>query len=1073
MSFKTKLKYIALTSLAIFSLGGVVFGSFAWFQTAMPVDTDYNIGGESLEAYFAYGDGTEQHPYGISTFTHLRNLAWLQYNGSFKNNSGEQIQCYFELANDIDCTGKTLPPIGTEEYPFIGHFSGIQSTDQSQTVHSIQNLTVSNKEVFSDKPATITDYTQPEIVGLFGVVGKLNDKPVTSNSYDSSINKLVDFVIEDITVESKTTSTLIGIAAGYSNGEMSNVSVKGTATLDVGGQSHTAKAGFHNQLTDYGLVGYTTNVGGQGTYKQELSQYYHKGDSSGGDSSGGDGNNWGGTLRFDEYNSWIYSIFEKGNALTTNPYNSNYRVLKTVNNSSSGNEEYKIDYTAVHAQSWIDPLYDYEYYFHYEGNTSSGSTPSFFYIYLKADGNEGGYMRYTNNSFYEIEKWEVNNNAYYSHSFFGIKAFKLTLKRDYTNNGNNYRTIYLNKYNSKANSYQFALYSTESGHDSTDKIGNWMYYKTSAADPVYRLRDGCYLPLKLNSFSSVYSDISSKNTGYLVGKSVNNSANGSPKLGSYNISSISKSINAGSTSTYSDANCEIITYDTASSSWVRIKDSHNQNSSNTNLNSAVSTTKTPSELKLMKYEAYESQDITVIEKPESPLARNSLKAMLTGANRINGLHFDGGAISSSAITSVSHAMINGNETSLDFAKGSLDFSLKKQGYINFFAGTYNQTNASSNFFSLYKVDRSSGFVLNEIFKIYENTASTSDDDKYYYEYDANGNSHSSGTKGSLVFDVNTALRLNASGNTSTSSNYAIAQNALFYFEIPIDKGEYAMGMVSAGSMDSSVVQGAYMIYLDIGASAQELVSNEVKAYAITTTSTSYTYPLGVDFAATTISGNGGESICICIATNKQGVVVFTIDSVEHDIGIDDETTPISSFSYKSANCTDSDPPAASGEFSLSGDTISGPAAASTVITRVLTIDIQLIGNNAHHYVAKVTDELNAQGTITSSDFVLSTDGGSFQTSTQSAIETILAQAYAELNLSGGQNKTNLRELTKIATLTRESGTGEFTAEYNTANCTEDTINVTVTSNGATYSIAVISGYHLTIGNNTYDGPYPS
>ena len=128
---------VALTVVATFS------ATIAWYETAIRFDDkDADVTGSSMGAYFDYGNGTDaENAYGIRTPRQLYNLAWLQYLGYFnkiKNNASEQV--YFELADDIDMTGWTLPPIGTTNYPFIGNFNGNGKV--------ISNLNVSN--FFSD-----------------------------------------------------------------------------------------------------------------------------------------------------------------------------------------------------------------------------------------------------------------------------------------------------------------------------------------------------------------------------------------------------------------------------------------------------------------------------------------------------------------------------------------------------------------------------------------------------------------------------------------------------------------------------------------------------------------------------------------------------------------------------------------------------------------------------------------------------------------------------------------------------------------------------------------------------------
>ena len=269
---KIKRRAPLLFALSLLSTVAAATGTFAWFYSVNKI-TNINGRGATDSAYFAYGKGTEEEPFGIADVRHLNNLAWLQYNGNFDNN-----HFYFELANDINMSGSqyVIPPIGTEEHPFIGVFDG--------NGHTINNIKITNDaNSFTNKPTKITyNQSKAEIVGFFGVVGELDD-----DSYSSSVNTLKDVTLDNLTVESKTSNTLIGLAAGYVNADISGVKV-GTSKITVNGNS--AKS-YTNNLSDYGLVGYTTKTASLGSYQQKLSNYY---DSS----TTGDDAGWGGSIDF-------------------------------------------------------------------------------------------------------------------------------------------------------------------------------------------------------------------------------------------------------------------------------------------------------------------------------------------------------------------------------------------------------------------------------------------------------------------------------------------------------------------------------------------------------------------------------------------------------------------------------------------------------------------------------------------------------------------------------------------------------------------------------------------------------
>ena len=268
---KRTTKIFALTSMSGIGMVAAFAATIAWFMTSIKIN-QINGTGYTDAAYFAYGTGTAEDPFGIADTRHLNNLAWLQYNGNF--DSGH---FYFELANDINADGSeyVIPPIGTESHPFKGVFDG--------QGYTISNIKVTNdSSEFSKKPHNIS-YSQSdaEVVGFFGVVGNLEDE-----AYDSQVNSLHNVTLDNLTVESKTQNTLIGLAAGYINADMSGVKV-GTSTIKTQGQA--AKTAYTDKLSDYGLVGYTTKTGSSGTFEQRLSQYYNS-------KSDGDDPGWGGSI---------------------------------------------------------------------------------------------------------------------------------------------------------------------------------------------------------------------------------------------------------------------------------------------------------------------------------------------------------------------------------------------------------------------------------------------------------------------------------------------------------------------------------------------------------------------------------------------------------------------------------------------------------------------------------------------------------------------------------------------------------------------------------------------------------
>lgn len=254
-----------LISLASLSMAT---STFSWLSYLVSIDNSYSsdnkIDGSTLGAYFAYGNGIPvtvgpgNRVYGINKPRHLYNLAWLQYLGYFNkvgDNGNLANQFYFEidpnLEGELDMTGWVLPPIGTESHPFIGNFNGNGKV--------ISNLTISNEfGDFNTHPSEVTSekYNQPDIVGFFGVVGNKNGL----EGYSSSTNEISTLGLKDLTVETASSTTLVGLAAGYVDAEIKNVAIE-NPTLIVSNQGATKYSeSLTNNISDYLAVGYCNDT---------------------------------------------------------------------------------------------------------------------------------------------------------------------------------------------------------------------------------------------------------------------------------------------------------------------------------------------------------------------------------------------------------------------------------------------------------------------------------------------------------------------------------------------------------------------------------------------------------------------------------------------------------------------------------------------------------------------------------------------------------------------------------------------------------------------------------------------
>lgn len=1040
-------KSLLIGLISAFSLLALAASSLAWFFSTITIN-DINGTGTTEPAYFAYGTGTAEHPYGISDTRHLNNLAWLQYNGTFDDGN-----YHFELASDINAGGETfvIPPIGTEDHPFKGVFDG--------NGHTINNIKVTNdSSSFSNKPKNIA-YSQPEaeIVGFFGVVGNLSGE-----SYSSSVNNLTDFTLKNIEVESKTSQTLIGLAAGYVNAEMSGVKIDGTATINVNGQTSTAKTAYTDKLTDYGLVGYSTKTGSSGTYTQKLSEYY--GTSAGGGGQG-DSSGQGGSISIKDYNEWFF----KGPRNDNEPLNSDSLVpTKSEVNHITKNGEFEAHYSA---SSLVSPSFNA---IHMVGKTDN--------YFLYEDGTGTGKI----NGYPVDFTWVINNQGVVNPLGPNYKLTFTSPAVQYGNPKREYNPVYLNFY-SNTSDYR-AIYSAPGGSGTTNRLGTRNQTETYDDNVVYRLKEdfdktigeyhSTYLPLKFN-YDNQGNRVSTNvdNSGYIVSDSVTSgtfSASGSPRTAAYRINHISNSL--GSTegyemsdvkggqgvSSYQDNSLEVLTYDQNNSNWAVIKDSHKSANSiaNPKLRSrATGGLKTPYQLGLKKYETY-AEDPTIVETVSRPLARNAIQNIFSGEKGVHGIHFDKetvggytyGVVSPSNVLVIDDAKINGSvKDNYPLLKGSIDFTFPEKGYINFFAGTYNSSNANCNFFSIYKISRNSSNAItkvSEILAVYDK-AGTSNHIFKLHDLDSSGNktgsayySDGSGSEAGMtkVFDVEAALH-------GTGVN-----NALYYFEVPVNAEEYALGMVNGSS---NTLQGAYLIYLDLGINADP--KDEVSAYSITTIRTGSSFPLGVDFIPVIVAGNGGESIGIYIASGSQGVITFSVTTA--NIAITDSSS-ISVYSFQGGKYSAASPP--SGNFSVSGNSPGALVIPSAGGERVLSIELTKVNGDTR--TIQVIDRLDGEGAIISSTYKMDSGSGLVDTT-----EALIEAESDELILS------DLRALELAATLTRATGSGEFSTVYDTANCGSTTLDVDIETNGTTISIDVEDGYTFKVGGVTREdgSTYPA
>ncbi len=317
--------------------------TFCWFSRGELLNFRDDFG-SAKASYFGGGDGSsEENAYVISSSTHFYNLAWLQYLGYFNAAGGAnngRLQSYFKLTKNIDMselqrngTVSALPPIGTEQYPFIGNFNGNgHKIDKVFVSNLMSDLIVrpttyktatddNNKEVLAVYGTTGTTTKAVNIVGLFGVTGdygvSADAKGVVSgsneytNKFKDSLSsptaattsgadevyygvmKVGNLYTDNLSVKSASSKTLVGLAAGYASASLSNVGVyRCSITVNAGATGLSDSA----PLSNYSLLG---------DYNDAVITWNEKPSGSGG---GGSGNDWGGSINIYELSKRITYI---------------------------------------------------------------------------------------------------------------------------------------------------------------------------------------------------------------------------------------------------------------------------------------------------------------------------------------------------------------------------------------------------------------------------------------------------------------------------------------------------------------------------------------------------------------------------------------------------------------------------------------------------------------------------------------------------------------------------------------------------------------------------------------------
>ena len=313
-----------------------------------------------------------------------------------------------------------------------------------------------------------------------------------------------------------------------------------------------------------------------------------------------------------------------------------------------------------------------------------------------------------------------------------------------------------------------------------------------------------YFPLRVDkdesgNYPSGYA-VSEKNTGYLIsGANLETSSTvtsgqdtvGDIRVAGWPVSNISASYNSTS-----KAFTKIYTVDGTSSNTIR------------------------------ELTTAEKQDAGYVE------ALSQFGATLSqSGGKVYGVHFMDAAISTSHTVRANQATILGKTYyNYELPEDSIDFNVYQKGKISFFAGEYFTNN--NTFFSLHRIFRDANNDIDQIKEIVEiyDHAQKHDKANYIYKFsdgtytNANGSYTGSRTKDSM-YSTNPVFKTSWITNPSGLSTNS---KRLFYFSIPCNAGEYALGSVSGKN-------GAYLCYLDIATNGGDTKLEEMKTTETATT----------------------------------------------------------------------------------------------------------------------------------------------------------------------------------------------------------------------------------------------
>ena len=808
-------KYVNTRVLLLFCLCALLLAgaavTYAWYRPIKLNFAPAKVDGSIRASYFQSGDGSKDAPFEIAKPEQFYNLAWLQYLGRFNEADENRTipTTYFYLSADIDMTGYVLPPVGTEKYPFVGNFDGKGNTVTGLEIAVPTDLPIEG------------EYEKPQIVGAFGVVGTMGDikDSITIDgenyTYSSAANEVKNVTFKGLTVETQTANALIGLAAGYVNGKLPNVGIQLDNTLmsnlDIKLNTSPLNAISAN-FSDHSLVGYTKDVE---TDTSNTVKHYQptaaQGTFTAKGETGDDETTGGGSLN-------VSSLYDRVKAISAAATLSG--KTKTYYDNSGDNWK-KGSFTLLDDTDYLfGKARTGEYWtggFKYnQDNLTSGniyrisnsSNESAGSVYPQLTIGFGGVVKNADSRFnalpWTVENidgnWRIytllNGIAYYLIPSGDSESLSTTTVAD--NAG--VWTIEGKKISSGG---KYLAYN--SGWKLVETATELFFALCSTSNVADNLLD-TYVPLVVDGEYKA----TSENTGYIVGGTSKHSKTISSEDGDIRVLKHA----------YSDI-------DTTAGTGYFEKGS----------DGGITDIKTITFLQ----GAVDTTANSVYAKAKS----HFIEALNKDRNFIYSLRFQGGVVDR-VITAGRVQIGTSEKTNYQMPESCIDFNISS-GKLAFFASSHGVSNTRS-FFSLHQITRNGGEItaIKEISKIYASGSG------YVYAYA--GEEDPYGANGyELKFDTS-ILTEQRQGNNPLGSSRGEGTK-LYYFEIPLNAGEYALG---------AVANGAALMYLDIGVGdsagvteglipAGAEVTRTKTTEVIVTEHRETSAPKGVDFVTTPVA----------------------------------------------------------------------------------------------------------------------------------------------------------------------------------------------------------------------------